>query len=161
MKIFYLRLTSVNWCGKVTINGNMYRDQIPGALLCTRPASMRKFKSLFFPTVQLYFIAETWSVDFLFLSRPHIFIKTSQCIKKLSSWYSNNFSLIITLQFLLLQRIMVQFLFLSELPEEWCQDEFCTIIRICFFRSCSPYILWALTVFWTAWRFCNTNNCYF
>jgi hypothetical protein len=121
-----------------------------------------EFKSLFFPTILPYFTAETWSVDFLFLSRPHIFIKTSQCIKKLLSWYINNFSLIMTLQFLILQWITLHFLFLSKFPEEWCQDEFCIMVRICFFRNFRPnYTLWALTVFWTAWRFCNTNNCYF
>lgn len=120
-----------------------------------------EFKSLFFPTIQPYFIAETWSVDLLLLSRPHIFIKTSQCIKKLLSWYINNFSSIMTLQFLILQWITLHILFLSKLAEEWCQDEFCITVRICFFRNCRPYILWALTVFWNAWRFFNNNSCYF
>ena len=47
MTIFYLRLTSVNWCGMVTINDKMYREKIPGALLCTKPASMRNLRAYF------------------------------------------------------------------------------------------------------------------
>jgi hypothetical protein len=64
----FRRLTSVNWCGKVTINGNMYRDQVSlsmaafmGALLYTKPESMRNLRVYFFPQYNIpYFIAESW-----------------------------------------------------------------------------------------------------
>jgi hypothetical protein len=106
--IFYLRMTSVNWCGKVTINGNMYWDQIleHGSFRCSfivyKPCINEVFKSLYFPTIKPYFIVETCSVVFLLLSRPHISWKTSQCKKKLLSWYINSFTSIMTLQFLIL-----------------------------------------------------------